>query len=255
MWKRVAWVVRICPTSSPLVLPRALAWTSTRTRSPWSSRYSSTSARTSSQALRKAREYSTMPAIPIELEGWGPSASELDLRVRPHRRALVTLLPGRVDRAHEVQVRVHELPLHPRSFEGLLPGEVRELANDLPAPQVMDGRGALAELSTLDGGVDAGQPDDATVIYVDHSLKPPLLPLEDLPESGKECSQGLTTPVHAILRPLRRRHVFDIRTVEVEPAVLLAIERSVHLTHDLHVSSSYVKHLPEIAESSDIAAG
>ena len=65
----------ICPTSSPLVLPRALKWKSTSTRSPSSSRYSSASTRHSSQVLSQSRKASAIPANPVEPPGAGPSAS------------------------------------------------------------------------------------------------------------------------------------------------------------------------------------
>src|SRR6476660_8624787 len=72
MWKRVADSVRTWPSFSPLVLPRALQRISTRTRLSSSSRYSSTLTRYHSQALKKSRQPSAMPASPVLLPGAGP---------------------------------------------------------------------------------------------------------------------------------------------------------------------------------------
>src|SRR5205807_5330947 len=57
---------RICPTSSPLVLPRPLKRRSTRTRSLSSSRYCSASKRKSSQVSRTPRHTSPSRGNPVE---------------------------------------------------------------------------------------------------------------------------------------------------------------------------------------------
>src|SRR5205807_10058413 len=108
-----------------------------------------------------------------------------------------------------------------------------QLTNDLAA-QVVDGRRSLADSLALDAGVDAGQYHHAILARVDDTLQPPLLPLEE-GERREEPAEGLTTPVDVILWPLERHHVFDVRVVVVKPAILVAVERSVHLPHDLHI--------------------
>src|SRR2546426_1198185 len=73
-WNRAAPLDRNCPNSSPLLLPRPLRRTSTRTRSSSSSRYSSAAPPRPSQAPRTSRQPSAMPARPVQLPGAGPSA-------------------------------------------------------------------------------------------------------------------------------------------------------------------------------------
>jgi hypothetical protein len=82
--------------------------------------------------------------------------------------------------------------------------------------------------------MDTGQYHHAIPARVDHALQPPLLSLEER-ERRVEPAEGLTTPVDAILWPFGRHHVFDVRVVEIKPPILVAVERSVHLPHELHV--------------------